>query len=1137
VLAFALLAGCDDVPADVASDVVPRPADARSEAPDARSEAPDAQAPRPDATPAADSFTPATDADSRADDARLPMPDAVVVRPDAFVPAPDALVVRPDVFVPTADAFVPAPDALVWPADAFVPTPDALVWPADAFLPAPDAAPWPVDAALWPVDAFVPAPDAFVPAPDVLVWPVDAFSPPPDAVEAPIDAVVPPIDAALPEDAAPPEPDVPLTCPDGFWGVWCENPCDCDDGLFCNGAESCDRDEGCLPGVPPEPVDDGDACTLDGPCDEVTAGFPQFNDDASPLCAPPRPVPTHDPRDFAFWYWPGNHRPVESWPVVSRTMHFLTGFYAFAFNEETGDLETLGALSNATDVESALMTPNVDIDSLPVADIRFEAGTADGWTTADTFLGGQGNDIGRARLIDGGRMMNRVDIPTLRSSSDPAYAGRLEIASMPRHVVFNHTATSSAWRIDRPSTTRVVLSGDWLAAFPVSEWLVADRALKRTDENGDGWIFIVYGAADAATRLLADVDSVTAERTRAVAANQPVSVSLLALPTSAVDEATLAMYLDPAGAVGLDYTLLDRAGVPVRSYPVTWNETLGAFQVPLQTLQTAGAPRGADYDLRPETHTWYGRHRLTLDTRGRAGMAVPLALFGGTGLTWYITGGAFLWRDEAGEPAGLPVQISKNWHLTPAENGYHLYSTPTLGAAPTTLELTAVSSRWGETYAASHAQLSLVGWNDAATGRWDESALGAFGESVTYDPDQTANRSMVDDVRPFLVQADRRWNWTGNVGGADFLRYTTAAVPGTLRRLARVRTHHGMNGPNLTDVVYTGVSTDGRIEGAVRVQLGRTDDLVRVYYHLEYQFLEDVEYGRLAFFQMAADGYGDNQFTRYAYGNEGGPTFEAVVPDHRTTGYARPEDRGIALPGASPWVMLSSATPTAGDVLAEHLADIGFIIRDYEAHVGDAHLRTPHINVHRTFNRTSQMAFELGLPFDAEFCGPPCQGRPNFVPAGSSVRATVEAVVLPAVKDRYYGASPYLLALPPETFGTPALMTTLAAGNHLDVAVEIGALRRTQPIEVDARPAGIAAALTVGGGLGYVPLTFHGLPRHDGWQLERRIGDAWVRVDQAVAGHDYWQATAETTDGTFSLTYNIVGGAPTDYRLRFAPGP
>ena len=45
-----------------------------------------------------------------------------------------------------------------------------------------------------------------------------------------------------------------------------------------------------------------------------------------------------------------------------------------------------------------------------------------------------------------------------------------------------------------------------------------------------------------------------------------------------------------------------------------------------------------------------------------------------------------------------------------------------------------------------------------------------LGESITYNPDRTF-RSMVDDVRPFLVQAqdnNGRWNWTGNVGGGLF---------------------------------------------------------------------------------------------------------------------------------------------------------------------------------------------------------------------------------------------------------------------------------------------------------------------------------------------------------------------------------
>ncbi len=41
----------------------------------------------------------------------------------------------------------------------------------------------------------------------------------------------------------------------------------CDDGAFCDGAERCDAERGCLPGDPP-PIDDGFACT-DDRCDEA----------------------------------------------------------------------------------------------------------------------------------------------------------------------------------------------------------------------------------------------------------------------------------------------------------------------------------------------------------------------------------------------------------------------------------------------------------------------------------------------------------------------------------------------------------------------------------------------------------------------------------------------------------------------------------------------------------------------------------------------------------------------------------------------------------------------------------------------------------------------------------------------------
>jgi hypothetical protein len=238
-----------------------------------------------------------------------------------------------------------------------------------------------------------------------------------------------------------------------------------------------------------------------------------------------------------------------------------------------------------------------------------------------------------------------------------------------------------------------------------------------------------------------------------------------------------------------------------------------------------------------------------------------------------------------------------------------------------------------------------VGWSDAG-GHWDESALGSFGESITYDPDMTLRRSMMDDVRPALVQSDKKWNWTGNVGGADFLMYKDTSW-GNVRRLARVRSLYDAPGPNLTDVSYGGVSTDGRIQGQVRTQLVGTDDLVRAYLHLRYTFLEDVEYSRLAFFQMAADNYGDNLFSRFAYGNADGVLFDGSVPDHGTTGYASEDVRGIELSGDEPWVFLYDNQYTTSS-LPEQYADIGFVVREYRLQSGNVVVDTPYINIHRS---------------------------------------------------------------------------------------------------------------------------------------------------------------------------------------------
>ncbi len=592
----------------------------------------------------------------------------------------------------------------------------------------------------------------------------------------------------------------------------------------------------------------------------------------------------------------------------------------------------------------------------------------------------------------------------------------------------------------------------------------------------------------------------------------------------------------PDATVEVTYQLLDLAGDPVgAAVDVPWDETLGAFRVPAGSLQNAGAPGSANFD-EAVYHHWHGRHRIDVDTGGRGPMAVPLAIHGSDRMSWYITGGAPLLRDADGDPNGMPVQISKNWH---GEYWYHLYTMPTFsGRGPESMELTMASSKWGDAYAASHAQLSLVGWGDWG-GHWDETALGCFGESVTYDPDMTLRRAPLDDVRPFLVQSADRWNWTGNVGGADFLRYRTAAQPYWERRMSRVRSTYNAVGPLLTNVSYSGLSSDGRIRYNVDTRLGAADDLVRVYLHFDYEFLEDVLYDRLAFFQVAADNYSDNLFARVAWGDADQVHEDRVVDDHGTTGYAADTDRGIALTGKDPWVMLY-ANQRTGDALPERYANIGFIVRSFTADIGGARLDVPHLNLRRSFNQQmSQYGVELGLPHEegSPWCGASCLGETRFVPAGSRVQLVVEYVVPPADASRYYGQSDHLLALPSGAFEDTAMMLHLAPGNAMEVTASAGTVRRTHPVEIDTVLGEIAAEISIAGGLGYAPLVFHGLERHDGWRLERRNGEVWETVDQSRHGKDFAQVDFDADAGRWSVTVAVPIRGGGDFRLRrLAPG-
>ena len=489
-----------------------------------------------------------------------------------------------------------------------------------------------------------------------------------------------------------------------------------------------------------------------------------------------------------------------------------------------------------------------------------------------------------------------------------------------------------------------------------------------------------------------------------------------------------------------------------------------------------------------------------------------------------VTGMCPRLRDRDGFPTGIRVQVSKNWHQaanrTLLNQGPWFHGSSLLRMPPRSrldLEFALTYARWGGVPGASQAQLCLIGWG--VNQRWDQSAIGSWGEAFCYDADVCLNRSMIDDIRPLNVwamgQKHVKWSWTNNVGGGDFLVYENPA--GQHQYLSRMRVDYARPGPNLTEATYAGITPDGHIAARITVGTPRTDDLNRSYHRFRYDVMQPTPFKRLAFYQMGADNYNDHQFGRLARGNAAG-LIEEWTPVRGGLKYSRP---AIACTGEVPWFSLHQAV--SGDTKGGAWAN--------RARLGGQDQPTPTAAVFGTDNGVPSASVELVPP----------AGLTELKP-GDFVEGQVEFVVIPMSSDDYYGSNEALRQALREGGNTSRMAHREAAGNHLKVEATRGHVTRAvAPVEIAADGSG-QAEVQITGGLGYVPITFTGLKSYRGFALWRDDGDGHGPrlVDQSVHGHDFWQAAFDPTAHTWSLTYNLPldppGGRPRTVRLDLRPG-
>ena len=492
-----------------------------------------------------------------------------------------------------------------------------------------------------------------------------------------------------------------------------------------------------------------------------------------------------------------------------------------------------------------------------------------------------------------------------------------------------------------------------------------------------------------------------------------------------------------------------------------------------------------------------------------------------TGIGAPITGVSAVLRDADGNSTGIPVQLSKNWHGRPEGGVYaglwfHGFSQVRLHAGATVeLELNLVYGHYGGVAAASHAQLCLIGWGSNQL--WDQSALGAWGESICYEPDQAQAQCAVLDVRPVMVRSmhgDQPWHWTHNVGGADFFRYFDPAG----RRVfpVRMKTAYLRQCPVLTEVLYAGRTADARIEHQATVSLYRSDDIVRGVYRLRMDVKEPTPFSRLVVFQIGADTYSYTGERKMALGNEDGLVREWDTQWGGNTYRMEP----LECTGRVPWVSLHEAVSRAqGQVGA--WANRGIVIREWKARLGgkDAAPWAAEYGVKARGSDTSTI----------DIIPPP--GVNRLLP-GDFVQATFEHVIMPQYATDYYGPNADLRAALEEHGNTWRMIHREAVGNDRQVDITTGLLKGLFPA-VCIEAANDRAEFAITGGLGYVPITICGLRTFSDPRLEvREPGGDWSVIDQSVHGKDFWQTDYDADTGTWEVTFSVPSDTPGDEPTR-----
>jgi hypothetical protein len=469
-----------------------------------------------------------------------------------------------------------------------------------------------------------------------------------------------------------------------------------------------------------------------------------------------------------------------------------------------------------------------------------------------------------------------------------------------------------------------------------------------------------------------------------------------------------------------------------------------------------------------------------------------------------ITGLSPILCDEQGRPIGIPVQLSKNWHYD-VMGSYLMAYTILPAEKEAAYLLRIVYGFYGQIPSASHAQLSLVGYGSDNNGRWDQLAIGSWGETICFDMDMSCVDIIITDIRMLMCRNGidgEKWNWKDAGWGGDWINIKDSGqikyYPNSLK------TAYLSQGPCLTNVKHKGYYGQNReVEISAQIRTLRTDDYSRTFQKLSYKFMRDVSAQHISLFKIGRTNYYTTP--KIAYGNLDGCIRDLAVPDTLTEGQMFLDN--VELTGSGPWwiAFTGASSRENRDWGTGYRA---LVIRDYYAQINGKTYNSPTISAPAQRKSPPNLDIELLPPLRIL----------NFK-KGDSIELDLELVTLPRVAEDYYGPNEFFrehLVRNPNSWKTAHRE---AKGNDLQVTVRGGEKLKNYPLLVRAEKDEVT--IVIKGGVGLVPVTFECLDSYSGYNLYQEVKGDRVRFDQSVHGNDFWQTDHDPVTGLYSMTFNL----------------